>query len=864
MQFRTEREVEINLLKPLFEKVLGYPESDLEWARKISFTMGRDSYLKEADLIACHGGRPLIAVEAKRPTEAVRSALGQVDSYAFALQTPYSLVTNGKQILLRGYYSFNSRINIIEDDVTSLSDAGWDKLRSVIGFKNILSTIQEKSTEVGGPDEEKISDYRRYFRRLHNTIRDRDRLDPAAAFDELSKLLFLKAAEDGPRPDGQAGRAVLTPEKISEWDSLGKGQAQKFVNEWFKATTEQQFPGVFGDHPEIGLSPQTLKSVLSEMAPFHLKGDDVDVKGRAFEEFLPSQLRGKGLGQFFTPRPVVNFMVSMAAVSIQDVVLDFACGSGGFLIKAFEQMQTDIERLPAGTLARIGSSRERLLEDVRAQQIFGVDAEPRAARTAKMNMLMWGDGRRVVRGNGLDVVDFNGEPYALSEYDPTVEGSGCTLVLANPPFGSKEKDEEILARYDLGSRQKSKDSEKTEVLFIEKGLRALRPEGKMLIVLPSGLMSGSSANRVRDLILSQAEIRAIIELPTHAFVQSGVATINTCVVFIQKFTEEKKRLYDEVYGEMKASDIRKHMRANPDFDYQMFFAIAEHIGYEPSGRPTGAPGEETDLDLILSQFMSGEKISPPAGGAIAFAEKHYGEKSSRRRDQVVRGTTKGLDESFTLSFSETQERLDPWIYLFRSRAREILDQMAPLGNRITEVKDRFRPVTEDELDAEYNVVTVSSDGRVSLNAKMKGEELPSSSKKLKAGDLVYNPMRLNIGSIGVVPKELDEALASPDYVVARPVGISGEFLVTLMRSPFYKMYIDIVATGSIRDRFYFTDFQKLRVPSLNGDIELTVNATAVATGKAIEEAHAVGAVERGKLITLLHGLVHAREGRPLQ
>ena len=69
----------------------------------------------------------------------------------------------------------------------------------------------------------------------------------------------------------------------------------------------------------------------------------MDVKGRAFEEFLPSQLRGEGLGQYFTPRPIVNFMADLAEISIHDVVTDFACGSGGFLIKAFEQMQRGVD-----------------------------------------------------------------------------------------------------------------------------------------------------------------------------------------------------------------------------------------------------------------------------------------------------------------------------------------------------------------------------------------------------------------------------------------------------------------------------------------------------------------------------------------
>ena len=117
MDFRSEREVEVNLLAPLFKDILGYPAKDLEWARAVKMPMGRSVLTKQADLVVTRGNKPLITVEAKRPTESVQSALDQVDSYAFALKTPYSVITNGKHLVLRGYYSFNSRINVIDDSV---------------------------------------------------------------------------------------------------------------------------------------------------------------------------------------------------------------------------------------------------------------------------------------------------------------------------------------------------------------------------------------------------------------------------------------------------------------------------------------------------------------------------------------------------------------------------------------------------------------------------------------------------------------------------------------------------------------------------------------------------------------------------
>jgi len=248
MPYRNETEVEINLLRPLFTDILGYPSDDLEWRRSVDMQFGREKVTKEADLLAKHHGEPVVTVEAKHPTEAVQRFIGQLDSYAFNLQTPYSVITNGRRFILRGYYSFNSRINVIDESVDELEHDRWKKLRSLISFDNILATMREPSSPVRAPDEEKIKDYRRFFRKIHNAIRDRDKLDPGAAFDELSKLLFLKAAEDEWRQRSQS-MPVLTREKIQEWESLGKGTARRLVNEWFSSRHRGTLPGRFRRSP---------------------------------------------------------------------------------------------------------------------------------------------------------------------------------------------------------------------------------------------------------------------------------------------------------------------------------------------------------------------------------------------------------------------------------------------------------------------------------------------------------------------------------------------------------------------------------------------------------------------------------------
>lgn len=860
MEYRNEVEVEENLIGPLFRDVLGYPNSDLQWRPPVEMHLGRQIATKEADLLATHHGQPMVTVDAKHPREAVLAYIGQLDSYAFHLKTPYSIITNGRRFILRGYYSGNNRINILDKSVDELARDDWRKLRNLIAFDTVAAAVAP-ANELPPVDERKITDYRRFFRKIHNIIRDRDKLDPSASFDQLSFLLFLKAAEEGLLHGAAASMPVLTPDRVREWEEISPGTAKDFVNRWFQAATAELFPDVFDEPAQITLAPDTLASVLDELRGFHVRNGDVDVKGRAFEEFLPTQLRGKGLGQYFTPRPIVDFMVSLAGISIYDVVEDFACGSGGFLIKAFEQMQRGVEQLPDGTLRRMGTTRDDLLEDIKSHQLFGIDAEPRAARTAKMNMLMWGDGRRVVRGNALDTRDKMGRPYDVAEYDEKNQGSGCTLILANPPFGSTEKDQSILRQYTLGSRDRERESEITQVLFLEKGLRLLRPEGKMLIVLPQGLLSTSTNDRVRDFIHAEAEIRAIISLPSHTFVQSGVATVNACILYVQKFTTDKKELYDAKTRGHSTDEIRQMLRTDPDFDYPIFMGIAEYLGYEPSGRMIKEPGEKTDLDLLLDDFADQDNLQRPNIDIVEFAARFYGEKSFRRRDQIIRGTTKGLKRAFVTKLSETAERLDPPFYLLHHQERALLDAMAPLGNRITAVIERFSPKSEQELDNEYPIVGVSSDGKVTLREYQKGEEFGPSyrPKRVRHNDFVYNPMRVNIGSIGLVPREFDGYLTSPDYQIFRVHDLNPEFLLYLLRSPFYRMYIDWGTTGSIRDRLYLSDLRTMRIPDASPTEQALIAEMARRNERETDELLRRIATQKQIVVDRIHSLIDTAE-----
>ncbi|MEL7683968.1 N-6 DNA methylase [Citromicrobium bathyomarinum] len=372
---RSERDVETKIVAPLFSRILGYDDEQMNWAVPVQMHLGREKKTKEADLVICHSGENLIVVEAKKPTEPVIGATGQTDSYAFALQCPFSFITNGREYLLRGYYHANRRVDLLSGTIDKLNSESFERLARIIGASEVVASSAERPETLNAPDREKIRDYRRFFKGLHNTIRDGDKLDPAAAFDELGKMLLLSAADEALRASNSE-HEPLTKGMVEKAIGTSTKKASRIINVHFDEVVPTAFPLLAEKKSDIELSPGTVADLLEKLQPFSVRSEDVDLKGRAFEEFLPSQLRGKGLGQYFTPRPLVEFMCDLAEVSLSDTLLDFACGSGGFLINAYERMREEVELIPAGTLQRLGETRESLIEDVKSKQIFGIDAEP--------------------------------------------------------------------------------------------------------------------------------------------------------------------------------------------------------------------------------------------------------------------------------------------------------------------------------------------------------------------------------------------------------------------------------------------------------------------------------------------------------
>lgn len=804
----TEDDVENKFLQELFTKELGYDiNKDLKWKEAVRYQEGRKKITKFADLIIYKNEKPVMIVETKKPTESVIDNIGQVDSYSFAKEVRYSIITNGRKIILREYLAANKKANIINMSIEKLHQMDYMPLINIVSKEKIDTNIENEVLDNQNNSNE-ITDYRRFFRSIHNIIRDNEKLDPASCFDEFSKILYLKMADEQYRHDKEKDNYF----DLNKFKNVPRQEPMKLINDWFEDAMKHYYSDVFEEIPELKVSLTTLEKVLIKLENFYVKDDKMDIKGRAFEEFLPSQLRGKGLGQFFTPRKIVDFMVELADVDINDIIIDFACGSGGFLIKSFAKMKEILNRLPEATFKSIGTTKEKFEENLKKNQIFGIDAEPRAVRVAKMNMMLWGDGRKIVRGNGLARVDWQNTPYPLSEYDENNDNSGCSLILANPPF-IKEKDPEILKMYSLAEGKNSVDA---QTLFLERGINLLRPGGRMLIVLPEGILSNDDSIKTREFILRNAKIKAIIELPTHTFVQSGVDTINTVVLYLEKYETDLKNKIDEITKDTNtAIENISTIKKCDELNYNIFLASAENVGFEPNGRIFVKNGEKTDLDIIMEKYkatdIDNEKIN-----IIDNSLKDYEIESKNMRGKHNRS------DFMTLNIKNIENRLDPSYYLFWKNIGNDFNNFVPLSEyNITLYNNKLKLITEEDLDKEFTVCSVNKNNYYNLlefSEYKTGDELSQESQKkmiVSKGTIVYNPYRASIGSFSVVPEEFDNCLTSGAYYNFSVENFDEQLLVTLFKTPIYNKYIKILSTGSVRDNFSDTYLKRILVPKLD-------------------------------------------------
>lgn len=554
-----------------------------------------------------------ILIECKRDSvepSAKKDGVDQLKSYMSACpNAEWGMWTNGK------YKSVYRR-------VVAEGKAAWEEPNDI---PSRTGDIEEVDKPKRGGLKQATSDNMLFaFKICHNHIYVTDGLQKQPAFFELLKVIFCKIYDE--RNVGSPLEFYATAkEKISQDGQLTVVNRLSKIFEKVK----KRYPSIFDENDSIKLQPRSLAYVVGELQRYSFLNTDIDVKGKAYEELVGANLRGDR-GEFFTPRNVQAMMIRMLDLKIGDRILDPACGTGGFLVIAMNEV-IKLLRIAAkadgsSTPEEEAALRDRIKE-VAEQYFFGFDINPDLVKATKMNMVMNNDGsgnilridslrhphswdsdfkKKLAKALGIKPTDLRG-PEDLGLFD---------AIATNPPFGSKLPigDRETLSQYQLGHvwredggvlapTNKLQTSASPEILFIERCWQFLKPGGRMAIVLPDAILGAPGLTYVRQWILAHCRVVASVDLHPDTF-QPRNGT-QTSVLVLQKKSE---------------IEITKERIQGQLDDYDIFMAQVRAVGHDKRGNNVfrrNEDGEEIlvpqdpDKATILERTASGQATARP-------------------------------------------------------------------------------------------------------------------------------------------------------------------------------------------------------------------------------------------------------------
>lgn len=508
----------------------GYPDDRIRLFAPV--TVGAS--LREADIEVFSDARhesPIIIVECKKEevSEAeFRQAVEQAFSYAVSEGARYVWTTSG---IKNEYYEVPDKKPKARRTVADVPRFGSVFVSAYrYGVNGGIAKNGQKTFALKTVPEGELT---HRFAQAHQALWGGGELNPSDAFDEFDKLIFCKIWDERKvdRDDGDPYDFKIIAEDTVEQTNAAPLKRLKDLY----AEGRKQAPEVFKD--DIRLSAAKVRTVVSYLEDVNLSETDLDSKGRAFETFMTSFFRGN-FGQFFTPRPVVKFIVDVLPIRSDWRVLDTSCGSGGFLLHALDKVRKAAERkFGASTVGCYkcwhGFAQERL---------FGIEINEQIARTAKMNMIIHDDGHtNVVAADGLLPIG----DIATKTGNRGFRDESFDCIITNPPFGStiKQTEHAYLGLYNLAEREvdwlnpKSKAAQRpgvsSEILFIEQCWHFLVEGGYLAIVIPDGILTNASLQYVRDWIMDKFRVLAVVSLPQTTFMSTG-AGVKSSVLFLRK------------------------------------------------------------------------------------------------------------------------------------------------------------------------------------------------------------------------------------------------------------------------------------------------------------------------------------------
>lgn len=595
----------------------------------------------------------------------------------------------------------------------------------------------------------KREQFKKHLFACHNVIRNNDKFSPEMAFDEISKVMFVKIYREQMDKKGFTFEKYLRLKNNYDEARGGNPDTPYYQDLFSQTKNSERFKKdeIFEENDKLRIREESFSSIIKELESYYLAEIFDDVKGLAFEEFLGTTFRGD-LGQFFTPRTVVDFMAEIVDPQESEMIADPCCGSGGFLIKSFdiikdaitedikekkvrfreqvinenfqnlsEKEQTEILQKLDKVFAEINKelnpkydgNDNRLSFDKNNPQsrlfklsthcIFGTDAEPRSARTAKMNMIMRGDGHSGVHHHD-GLIHVNG--MLENHFD---------IILTNPPFGARisrdlvlsendldtnltklnklksryddkylaeidyvekytaEQNElkkhieeakeisssgkenrrgySILELFDTGRKDGEIKSTLTEVVFVERCLDLLKPGGRMGVVLPEGFLNTMDLQNAREYFEGRAKLVLIASIPQDVFIAAG-ATVKPSLIFLKKFTEAEETEYKRIEAKVTDEVNAKYQPQLDEIETEFRVLKDKADSFNKSLKESKADLKKKDADKEKLkkgiEFLTGQLKT--AKDNLRKGKKEYENKRAEIENRKKREIVQGIKNEF--------------------------------------------------------------------------------------------------------------------------------------------------------------------------------------------------------------------------
>lgn len=538
-------------LKLIYE--YNYPATNISVNESVQI----GSETREADILVYNDShnKILIVVECKEENINERQfqiAVDQAYSYAHASAARYVWVTSG---IKDEYFEITNISPVARISISDIPKRDGEVKR----FKYIKG--------VNEPPKGTQSELIQKFKSAHDALWGGGALAPTTAFDELDKLIFCKIwderwRDNDPKSKGQPFNFQIIHYPEDQQNNKAKVELEKRIRDLYEHGRKKD-PEVFKD--DIKLDKHKIYTVVQYLQDINLSKTDLDAKGLAFQSFMGEFFRGD-FGQFFTPKPIVEFIVTAIGVNKDWKILDTSCGSGGFLLHALKAVRDDANEIFSD---EIGSASWRDYWHVFAEKhLFGIEINEQISRVAKMNMIIHDDGHtNIITNDGLK----NNRTLEIENRNLNFQDGTFDLIMTNPPFGSTIKADEVgyykeyeLFEKNLGfteikdriaddnNKNKWRASQSTEVLFLERCYKYLNEEnGYLAIVVPDGILTNSSSQYVRDWLIEKFRILSVVSLPQHTFahVKAGV---KSSILFLKKHPKKLTQKFEQTLSDVKA------------------------------------------------------------------------------------------------------------------------------------------------------------------------------------------------------------------------------------------------------------------------------------------------------------------------